>query len=91
MPWKIRLVIAGRRWVLICLHIVSGFVELTRLIIMRFIRCCPQSGEEWALLLLDGGSFMLGILVKISWSWSSSFDPKGASGFATKFCGSCKD
>ena len=59
---------------------VSGFVELTLLIIMRFVRCCPRSGEEWALLLLDGGSFMFGILVKISWSWSLSFNPKGASG-----------
>ena len=91
MPWKIRLVIAGRRWVLTCLCVVSGLVELTRLIIMRFVRCRPRSGEEWALLLLDGGSFMFGILVKISWSWSLSLNPKGASGFATKFCGFWKD
>ena len=91
MPWKIRLVIARRRWVLTCLHMVSGFVELACLIIMRFVRCCPQSGEEWALFLLDGGSSMLGILVKISWSWSLSLSPKGASGFATKSCGFWKD
>ena len=91
MPWKIRLVIVGHRWALTCLHIVSEFVELIHLFIMRVVRCCPRSDEEWALFLLDGGSFMLGILVKVSWSWSLSSSLKGAGGFATKFCGFWKD
>ena len=108
MPWKVQLVIVGRQWALTCLHMVSGFVELTCLFIMRLVRCCPQSGEEWALFLLGGGShcvglvrsrfllvipwgIMLGILVKVSWPWSLSFSLKGASGFATKFCGFWKD
>ena len=62
MPWKIRLVIVGRQWALTCLHIVLGFVELIRLFIMWLVRCCPQSGEEWALFLLGRGSRCVGLV-----------------------------
>ena len=101
MLWKRRLAIAGGRlWVLIYLGSVELARLFTTQLIRcwpqggeEWALALSDLGNHCVRPTLSGsslgasGGILLGIPVMVSWPWLLIFNPKGASGLATSFCG----